>query len=49
MLLGAVAIAGNRLQTSTIRGGNQGTHILSHPPIVSQLSLNVNLLNVSVH
>ncbi len=41
MLLGAVAIAGNRLQTSTIRGGNQGTHILSHPPIVSQLSLNV--------
>jgi hypothetical protein len=49
MLLGAVAIADNRLQTSTIRGGNKGTHILSHPASIPQLPANMNLLNASVH
>ncbi len=49
MLLGAVAIGDDRLETSAILGKDQRADILSHEPSVAHLAQDVNPLFVSLH
>jgi hypothetical protein len=49
VLLGAVAIGHDRLQTSTILGRHQGTDDLRHGPSMPHLSALMNPMNASVH
>jgi hypothetical protein len=48
MLLGAVAIGHDRLETSTIRGRDQGADDLSHAASMPQRRAPVNPMIVSV-
>ena len=49
VLLGAVAIGDDRLQTSTILSRDQRTHDLSHAPSIAHPLCSVNPLFASVH